>query len=60
MNEEEVKLLNELLDHDPDDDGRRLSDWEVGFVESLNGWRAERLSPKQSETLRGIHDRIFR
>lgn len=50
-----LTMLDELLEDDSD----RLSEWEVGFIESLDKQRPSGFSPKQEEKLAEVWRRVF-
>lgn len=66
-------MLRELVDHDPDEDGKRMTPWELNFVEDLekqrdreqqfarNDGRAPRSlwTPKRAAKLAEVWERIF-
>lgn len=53
-------MIAELLDHDPDADGREMSAWELQFVESLDK-RDHRLALTEAQIrkLEEVWERIF-
>lgn len=56
MKSYDEELLDDLLAYDGD---RRMSEWEVEFIESLNAKRNRDLSDKQANRLQEIYDKMF-
>lgn len=48
------QLLDDLLDLESG-----LTEWELGFIESLDKWRGRDLSEKQEATLQRIADKLL-
>ena len=61
MTDDEQKMVQELLDYEPaDEQAPRLTDWEIDFVESLQGLPKLRLlSARQRIKLRDTWHAIF-
>ena len=59
MTTAEIKMLDDLLNNDPDKSGNRLPDWELNFVEDLHRTKREGdLSEKQANKLQALWYRI--
>jgi len=58
---DQKEMLRELLGHDPDDDGRRMTDWEVQFVEEMERRidQGGTISSRQANKIAEIWQRIF-
>ena len=54
MTLDERRMLNELLNDDSD----RLSEWEMGFLESLDELR-DVLSDRQADKLEAVWKKVF-
>ena len=54
MTEHQETMLDELLDAD-----EGLTDWEIGFIETLDERRGEELSVKQTQKLESIWSRVI-
>lgn len=55
--EDIFKKIREILDHDPDEDGVFLSNWELDFMDNVKGLSL--FSPKQDAVIHRIWNKLF-
>ena len=51
-------MVAELLAYDPDGDDKKLTEWEMAFLDDVDGYE-QSYSPKQVDKIKSIWNRIY-